>query len=126
MPDGHHPPAWPLLLDEAGAARFLSMSQRDFRAALAAGLVPAGRRPSDMAAAGLLDPAHAARLATLGPLWHRGEIEAHAARLWGLEGQGSVGQATARITALDALHAFQPPRTRPARAATPQARPTRG
>jgi hypothetical protein len=122
MPDGHRAPAWPLLLDEAGAAAFLSMSKRDFAAAIAAGLIPAGRRPSDLASAGLLPPAQAARLATLGPLWHRGEIEQRAASLWGLEGEATVGQATARLTAMDALNAYQPTR---ARAATPQARSPR-
>jgi hypothetical protein len=108
MPDGILMAGPPLLMDERTAARFCSMSLRDFRLAVQVGLMPAGRIPTDFARAGLLDAAHAARLATLGPLWHRAEIEARAATLWGLEGQARVGQAARAAAAQDALDAFQP------------------
>jgi hypothetical protein len=64
----------------------------------------------------LIDPAAAARLATLVALRNRGEIEARAAALFGLEGQAAVGQHDRKTAARDAVHAFQPrAKTRPAR-----------
>lgn len=120
MPDGVLiPPAWPLLLDERTAARMLSLALRDFRLGVQHGLLPAGRTPADFARAGLIDHAAAARLATLGPLWHRAEIEARAATLYGLEGQARVGQAAQAAAAQEALREFTPPRpaARPARQA---------
>lgn len=115
MPDGAILPAtWPLLMDERTAARMLSLALRDFRVAVEVGLLPVGRTPADFARAGLIDPAAAARLATLGPLWHRAEIEARAATLYGLEGQARVGQAARAAAAREALDDYTPPR-RPAR-----------
>ena len=114
MPDGFAPPQ-PLLMDEATAARFCTMSRRNFTLAVQVGLLPAGRVPADFARAGMLDPAHAARLATLGPLWHRHEIEARAAQLWGLEGQAALGQAARAQQLQEALDAFDPARPSAAR-----------
>ncbi len=108
MPDGFMPAAWPLLLDEKTAARLVSLSLRDFRVAVDSGLLPSGRTPADLCRAGLIEPARAARLATLGPLWHRSEIEARAAALFGLEGQAAVGQADRKTAAIEALDAFKP------------------
>lgn len=115
MPDGTIITGPPLLMDERAAARFCSMGARDFRLAVQVGLLPAGRTPQDFARAGLIDATLAARLATLGPLWHRVEIEARAAMLWGLEGQAAVGQSARRQAARDALHDFQPPAARQGR-----------
>lgn len=113
MPDGFAAPtATPLLLDEKGAARHVSMSLRDFRVAVSVGLLPAGRTPEDFAAAGLIPHQAAARLATLGPLWHRIEIERRAAALFGLEGQAAIGQAAGARAAQDALNGYQPTRRR--------------
>ena len=109
MPDGSLFPSWPLLLDERTAARFLSLALRDFRAAVEAGLMPAGRTPASLCRAGLVEPARAARLATLGPLWHRAELEARAAALYGLDGQAAVGQADRKTAAREALDAFTVP-----------------
>lgn len=108
MPDGALIPAWPLLMDEKTAARLVSMTLRDFRAAVDIGLLPAGRTPTALCRAGLIEPAGAARLATLGALWHRAELEARAAALFGLEGQATVGQADRKAAAIEALHAFAP------------------
>jgi hypothetical protein len=113
MPDGVVMAGPPLLMDERTAARFCCMSLRDYRLAVQVGLLPAGRIPTDFARAGLLDAGHAARLATLGPLWHRAEIEARAATLWGLEGEARFGQAARAAAAQDALDAFQPRRAAP-------------
>ena len=109
MPDGAFAPGWPLLLDERTAARFVSLGLRDFRVAVDAGLLPAGRTPHDLCRAGMLQPAQAARLATLGALWHRLELEQRAASLWGLEGQATVGQAARKTAAREALDGFTVP-----------------
>lgn len=123
MPDGTIFGGPPLLMDEATAARFVSMTLRDFRQAVQIGMLPAGRIPTDFAAAGLLDAAAAHKLATIGPIWHRLEIEARAATLWGLEAQAGLGQARGRAAAEEALNDYQP-----GRRATPaprQGRPSR-
>lgn len=109
MPDGAIFAGPPLLMDERAAARFCTMSLKHFRAAVQVGLLPAGRRPADLARAGLIDATAAAKLDTLGPLWHRAEIEARAATLWGLEGQAAAGQAGRHAAAREALDAFRPP-----------------
>ena len=116
MPDGALIAlGWPLLMDAATAARFCSLTRRDFAVAVEAGLLPSPRTPADLARAGLITAEGAARLATLGPLWHRAEIEARAAGLWGLEGQARVGQADRARAARDALDAYHPPTARPVR-----------
>ncbi len=107
-------PNWPLLMDAATAARFVSMSPGEFKLAVTVGLLPAGRTASDMAGAGLLPGDRAAALAGLGPIWHRGEIEGRAAHLFGLDGSAAVAQSAARSTAREALDAYQPPRPRQA------------
>lgn len=115
MPDGYAaPPAWPLLLDERAASRMCSMPITSFRLAVRAGLLPAGRTPADMARAGLIPPETAATLAGIGPLWHRAEIEARAAELWGLEGQARFLQADRARAAQDALDAYRPAGKSPA------------
>lgn len=113
MPDGLPlPSAGPLLLDEKRAADHVSMTLRDFRVAVSVGLLPAGRTPADFAGAGLIAPEAAARLAGLGPLWHRLEIETRAAALFGLEGQAAVRQAAGIRAAHEALDAYQPAASR--------------
>lgn len=116
-------PGWPLLMDAATAARFVSMSPAEFRLAVTVGLLPAGRRAADLAAAGLMDSDRAAALVALGAIWHRGEIEARAAHLFGLDATVAVAQSSARTTAREALDAYQPTRARPA--APRQSRPAR-
>ena len=96
-------PGWPLLMDERTAAAFLSSNVRDFRAAVAAGVLPKHRTMHER----------------LGPLWHRAELEAVAARFWGLDRLSPANQDGAR-TAQEALDAFTPPA--PARR-TPAVRP---
>lgn len=148
-------PAWSLLLAEARIGAELKAAQergevatqeRKASTVRASDGAPAShadlgiprQRASEMkklAAARVLGPAHAARLADMGPLWHRGEIEPHAPRLWGLEGQGSAGQASARITARSVraadtsapatLPAFQPGRARPSGKPGPKPRAAR-
>jgi hypothetical protein len=120
MPDGYLAPIGPpLLMDERTAARFVSMTPRDFRVAVSAGLLPAPRAPADFASAGLITPAQAARLATLRPLWHRLEIEARLAHLFGLEGQARFGQAHRKAAAREALDAYTPPGSAALRPARP-------
>lgn len=114
MPDGAALPGWPLLMDAATAARFVCMTPRDFRAAVTAGLLPAGRTAADLAGAGLIPADRAACLAGLGAIWHRGEIEARAAHLFGLEGRATVTLTQARHTAREALDAYDPARPRKA------------
>lgn len=109
MPDGSlMSPGWPLLMSERTAARMCDMTLRNFRLAVQAGLLPAGRTPQDLHRAGLVPAEVAARLAGLGPLWHRAEIETRAAALWGLEGQARFVQADRARAAQDALDAYQP------------------
>jgi hypothetical protein len=114
MPDGAIIAGPPLLMDERTAAAYVSMTTRDFRSAVAVGMLPGGRIPTDFARAGLLDATQAARLATLGPLWHRGEIDTRAAHLWGLESKARLGQAARLAAAEEALHDYQPGRRAPA------------
>lgn len=103
MPDGVTLPGWPLLMQERTAARYLDLSVRDFRAAVAAGVLPPPRE---------LHP-------TLGHRWHRAEIEASTARTWGLDRLGAGGH-DGRAAARAALDAYQPPtKTRRAPALRP-------
>ncbi len=115
MPDGGGTsPGWPLLMTAATAARFVGMPARDFRAAVAAGLVPAGRTAVQLAEAGLLRADRAASLADLGPIWHRAEIETHTAHLWGLDGRAAVAQAHLDATLRETIDAFDPTARAPA------------
>lgn len=116
-------PGWPLLMDEATAARFVSMSLSEFRLCVTVGLLPAGRRAADLAAAGVTPGDRAAALAALGRIWHRGEIESRAAHLFGLDATVAVAQSSARTTAREALDAYQLPARR--QAAPRQGRPSR-
>jgi hypothetical protein len=100
-------------MQEATAARYCDMTLPNFRTSVRAGLLPAGRTPATLAAAGLLLPVQAAVLPTM-PLWHRAEIDAHSARIWGLDGSAALGQAEAIRTAREALDAFDPRRKRAA------------
>lgn len=120
MRDPAGSPGWPLLMDAATAAKFVSMSPSEFRLAVMVGLLPAGRTPADLAGAGILSSDRAAALARLGPIWHRGEIEGRAAHLFGLDATVAVAQSSARTTAREALDAYQP--SRPRQAATRQGR----
>lgn len=121
MRDPAGSPGWPLLMDAATAARFVSMSASEFRTAVMVGLLPAGRTAADLAGAGLIPADRAASLAGLGPIWHRGEIEARAAHLFGLEGRATVTLTQARNTAREALNAYDP--TRPRKASLRHSRP---
>jgi hypothetical protein len=116
MRDPAGSPGWPLLMDAATAARFVSMSASEFRTAVMVGLLPAGRTPAQLAGAGMLSADRAGALARLGPIWHRGEIESRAAHLFGLDATVAVAQSAARSTAREALDAYQPPRPRSAAA----------
>lgn len=113
MPDGgaRIPAAWPLLMQEATAARYCDMTLTNFRTSVRAGLLPAGRTPTSLVNAGLMQPAQAAILPP-NPLWHRAEIDAHSARIWGLDGGVALGQAEAIRAAREALDAYTPKRKR--------------
>jgi hypothetical protein len=84
-------PSLLLLLDEAGAARAVTATVRDFRAAVKAGALPPGRA-----------------IPGLGLRWHRAELEAVTARLYGLDRLADA-QQDGRETARAALDAYQPP-----------------
>jgi hypothetical protein len=115
MADGAGVPSgWPLLMTATMAARFVGMTARDFRAAVAAGLVPAGRTAADLAGAGLLRADRAPALEGIGPLWHRAEIETHTAHLWGLDGRAAVAQAHLDATLRETIDAFDPTARAPA------------
>jgi hypothetical protein len=106
MPDGAILPGWPMLLDEAGACRLTSQSRRDFRALVTAGVFPPGR----------------ILLGCREPRWHRVELEAVLARLWGLDATAPAQQdAARRQAAMDAVNAYSPPpRRHPGRAPAPR------
>ena len=61
-------PAWPLLMDRRTARAYLDMDIHEFRALEISGLLPPSREPVQ----GILR-------------WHREELDASMARLWGLK-----------------------------------------
>lgn len=72
-------PAWPLLMDRRTARAYLDMDIHEFRALEIGGLLPPSREPVQ----GILR-------------WHREELDASMARLWGLKDKSrNEDQATA-------------------------------
>lgn len=105
MPDGGaNLPGWPLLMDASMSALFVQTSRRDFLAGVQAGVYPPGR---------VIPPNTA-------PRWHRFELEAVMARLYGLDALAPAQQdAAAHEAARDALRDFTPTPARRAPAARP-------
>jgi hypothetical protein len=91
-------PDWPLLMDQPTLQRYLSLTRRQLKAYLAAGLVPPAREhlPGQLR-------------------WHRGEVDASIARAWGMrqaeEPGDAIREAKQRLEGLAG-----PARLRPGRA----------